>query len=138
MKQVIYVNKMISTNVLSVFILHHHLNELGNKNLRLIQEIMRASDLDAENYKRVCGDFPNLAILTKSAMPVEVQLTFGHATVENKSLGGSIVDFALAVDLILPSVVSLTMDIAFAADGDKIRPTIMEVLLHAAVGNLAR
>ena len=36
-KKVIYVNQMIYTNALYVFILHHYLNRLSNKNLRSIQ-----------------------------------------------------------------------------------------------------
>ena len=58
---------MISTNTLSVFLLHNHLSGLGNKNLRSIQDVMRASKLAAEKFKRVCKDFPNIAILTKSS-----------------------------------------------------------------------
>ena len=50
---------MIYTNTLSVFILHNHLNGLGNKNLRSIQVGMRASETAAGKYKRVCEDFPN-------------------------------------------------------------------------------
>ena len=46
--------------------------------------------------------------------------------------------FALGGDLIPPSVVSIKMDIAFAADGNKISLQITEVLLRAAVGNLTR
>ena len=88
--------KIISTNTLSVFILLHHLNGLVNKNFRLIQYAMRANDTAAENYNRVCKDFPNLAILTKSATPGKVQLTFIHAAVGNKSLGESVVAFSLA------------------------------------------
>ena len=42
---------------------------------------MHASEPAAEKYKRVCEDFPNLAILTKSATPGKIQVTFGHATV---------------------------------------------------------
>ena len=97
---------MISNNALSVFVIHHDLKGLGNKNFRSIQEIMRASEPAAKNYKNVCEDFPNLAILTKRATPGKVQLMFSHATVGNKSLGESVVDFALAVDLSSPSVVS--------------------------------
>ena len=72
-KQIMYVDKMISTNAWSVFILHHHINGLVNNNLRSIQEIMRASELDAKKYNKVCEDFPNLAILTKSATLSKVQ-----------------------------------------------------------------
>ena len=71
-KQVIYVDKMISTNALSVFIFHHHLNRLGNKNIRSIQEIMRANEPADEEYTKVCGDLPNITILTKSATPGKV------------------------------------------------------------------
>ena len=63
---------MISTNALSVFILQHNLNKIGNKNLHSIQEIMPASEPAAKNYKKVCEAFPNLAILTKSATPGKV------------------------------------------------------------------
>ena len=46
--------------------------------------------------------------------------------------------FDLAEDISSPSVVSLKIDIAFAADGDKICLLITEVLLHAAASDLAR
>ena len=129
---------MISTNDLSMFILHHHINGLRNKNLCYIQYVMRASKRAEEKYKRVCEDFPNLAILTKSAKPGKIQLTFGHAAVGNKSLGVSVVAFSLAGDIRSPSIISLKIEIAFAMDGDKIRLPISEVLLCAAAVNLAR
>ena len=129
---------MISTNALSVFILHHHLNGLGNKNLHSIQKIMRASKPSAKKYKKVCEDFPDFAILTKSATPVEVQLTFVHTAVGNKSLGEYVLAFSLLGDIISPSVVYLNIDISFDADVNKIRLPIAEVLLCTAAGNLAR
>ena len=64
---------MISTNALSVFLLHHHLNRLGNKNIRLVQEVMHASELAADKFKNLCEDFPNLGILTESSTPGEIQ-----------------------------------------------------------------
>ena len=103
-----------------MLILHHHLNGFGNKNLFSIQDIIRASNLDVEKYKRVCEDIPNLAILTNSATTGNIQLTFFHAAVENKSLGESLVAFVLAGNLSSPSVISLKIKIAFAADGNKI------------------
>ena len=121
-----------------MFILHHHLNRLRNKNLRLIQDVMRASKPAVEKYKRVCEYFPNLAILNKSSTLGEIQLTFFHADVGNKSFGKSVVAFAIAVNLSSPSVISLKIEIAFAADSNKIRLTIAEVLLRSAAGNLAR
>ena len=63
---------MMSTNDLSVFLLHHHLNGLVNKNIYSIQDVMRASEPATEKFKRVCEDFPNLAILTKSVTPVDI------------------------------------------------------------------
>ena len=62
---------------------------------------MRASEAAAKKYKRACKDFPILKILTKSTMPGEFQLTFGHASIGYKSLGGSVVAFSLAGDLSL-------------------------------------
>ena len=98
---------MISTNALSVFILYHNLIGIGNKNLSSIQDAMCASEPAVEKYKRVCGDFPNIAILTKSAKLVKIQLTFVHAAVGNKYLGEYVVGFALSGDLSSPSVTSL-------------------------------
>ena len=121
-----------------MFLLSQHLNGLGNKSLLSIQDVMRASEPAAEKYKRVCEDFSNLAILTKGATPGKIQLMFGHAAVGNKSLGGFVVAFALAGDLSSPSVLVLKIEIAFAADGNKIHLLIAEVLLRAAAGNLAR
>ena len=92
----------------------------------------------AKKYKKVWEDFPNLAILTKSSTPGKVQLTFSHVTVGNKSVGKSVVAFALAGDLSSPYGVSVNMDIASSADGDKIRLLITEVILCAAADNLLK
>ena len=46
--------------------------------------------------------------------------------------------FALARDLSAPSIVSINIDISFAAYGNKIRLLIAEVLLRAAAGDLTR
>ena len=129
---------MLSTNTLSVFILHHHHNEICNKNLYSIQDIMRASEPAAKKYKNVCDDFPNISILTKSATTGKFQLTFMHTTVGNKPLGESFVAFDLAGNIDSSSVVSINMYITFTTDGDKIRIPITGVLLRATAGNLAR
>ena len=92
--------------------------------------------LATEKFKDICSDFPNLAILTKSSTPGEAQLTFGHSTVENNSLGESLQAFALAGDLGSPSVISFNLEIAFAPKGEKICLLITEALLRAAAGNL--
>ena len=78
---------MISTNALSVFLLHHHINGLGNENLHSVQEVMRASEPAADKFRKVCEDFLNLAILAKSSITGKIQLTLSHAAVRNKSLG---------------------------------------------------
>ena len=96
---------MLSTNTLSVFIPHNHQSGLCNKSLCSIQYIMPASEMDAEKYKKVCDNFPNLAILTKSATPGEVQLTFAHVAVGNKPLGESVVAFSQAGNIDSPSVI---------------------------------
>ena len=83
----------------------------------MVQEVLRASEPAADKSKKFCKDFPNLAILKKSSTTGEIQLTFGHAAVGNKSLGESVVAFALAVDISSPSVIPFKIDIAFAADG---------------------
>ena len=99
---------------------------------------MHASKPAAKKYKRICEDFPNLAILTKSATAGEIQFTFGYAAVGNKSLGKSVVVFALTEYLSSPSVISLKTEIAFAADDNTIRIPIAEVLLLAADGDFTR
>ena len=129
---------MISSNALSVFLLHHPLNGIVNKNLCSVQEVIHASEPATDKYKNVCEDLPNLGILTKSSTPGEIQLTFGHAAVGNKSLGEYVVAFSLASYLGSPSFISFNLEIAFANDGEKIRVPITEVLLCAAAGDLAR
>ena len=99
---------------------------------------MCASKPATEKYKSVCEDFPKLGILTKSYMPGEIQLTFRHASVGNKSLGESVQYFALAGNLGSPSIISFNIEIAFAPDEEKIRLPIAEVLLRAAAGDLMR
>ena len=117
---------MISSHALSAFLLDHPLTGLGNSNLRSVQEVIRASKPATEKFKDICTDFPNHAILTKSSIPGEIQLTFGHSTVGNKSLGETLKDFALAGDLASPSVISFNLEIAFVPEGEKIRLQITE------------
>ena len=104
----------------------------------MVQEVMHASEPAADKFKNVCEDFPNLAILTKSSAPVEIQLTFGNEVVGNNPLGEYVVAFALAGDLSSPSVILFNIEIAFAADGENICLLIAHVLLCASAGDLAR
>ena len=128
---------MISSNSLCTFILHHNLNGLCDKNLRLIQYLMRTSEPANKKFKWVCKDFPNMAILTKSATPGKVQLTFAHVSVGNNYLGGSVTAFTLAVSVEAPAIVSIDSDIDFANTGENIQIPITKVLFCAA-GHLYR
>ena len=100
---------MISTNTLYVFILHHHINRLENKNLCLIQYVMCESNPAEKKYKRVCEDFPKVAILTKSATSGKIQLMFCHTAVGNKSLWKFVVAFVPEVNLSSPFVIVLNI-----------------------------
>ena len=81
---------------------------------------MCTSKPDIEKYKKLCDDFPNLFILTKSNKPGEVQLTFVHVSIGNIPLGESVTAFSLTGSLDTPSVVLTNINIAFSVDGDKI------------------
>ena len=129
---------MISSNALSTFILHHDINGLCDKNIRSVQYLMCTSKPDRDKFKHVWDNFPNLAILNKSATPGDHQLTFVHVYVGNKSLGESVTAFSLAGLIEAPKVVSINVDIAFAIAGDNIWIPITKVLLCTAVGDLAR
>ena len=129
---------MIYSNTLSTFIIHHDLNGLFNKNLRLIQDLMRTSEPAGEKFKYVCGNFPNLAILTKRATLGDVQLTFVHVSVGKTPLGESITAFSHAGSLEAPTVNYINVNIAFAIAGNRIWIPVTEVLLRAAVSDLAR
>ena len=87
-------------------------------------------------FKRVCAYLPNLALLTKIASPGEVQVTYGHAFIGNKSLEETVTAFALAGFLNAPTVVTIDDECNFAGTSDNIRLPTTEVLLCAAVGNL--
>ena len=127
---------MISYHALSAFLLNHPLNGLGNSNLWSVQEVIQASKPATEKFKDICTNFPNLALLTISSTPGEIQITFGHSMVRNKSLGEILQAFALAGDLASPSVISFNLEIAFSPEGEKIRLPIMEGLLCDAPSNL--
>ena len=129
---------MISSNFLTVFLLHHLLNVLRNENLCSVWEVIHANELAVDKYKNICEDFPNPGILTKISTPGEIQLTFSHMAIGNKFLGEFVVAFALAGDLGSPSVISFNLEISFAPDREKIRLLITEVIFRAAAGDLTR
>ena len=82
---------------------------------------MRSDDPDGSKFKRVSTDFPNLAVLTKSATPGEIQEMYAHVSVGNKYLGETVTAFALAGYLKAPTVISIDTERAFAGDGKNIR-----------------
>ena len=132
---------MISSNDLSTFILHQNLNGLCDKNICLIQYIMRMRKPARENFKHICKYFPDLNILAKSATPGDAQLTLTHTSVGKNPLGGSVTAFALVILIEATTAVSINIDIAFTIAGNKIRIPITKLILRTAVGtvgNLAK
>ena len=81
-------------------------------------------------FKHVCTDFPNLTILTKSAMSGEIQATFCHTSVGNKYLGETVTNFILSEYPEYLKVVSINTECA------NIHLLIMEVLLHSTFSDL--
>ena len=102
---------MISTNALSLFLFEHNDNRFCGRNLCLIQELIRSDKPDGTKFKQVCVDFPNVAINPKRATPGEIQVTYGHTSIGNKSLGKTVTAFALAGSLEAPTVVSINADV---------------------------
>ena len=60
---------------------------------------MRSDESASAKLKRVYTDFPNIILLTKSATPSDIQITFGHAFLQKKSLRESVATLALAGSL---------------------------------------
>ena len=77
-------------------------------------------------------------MLTKSATPGNIKVTFGHTSVGNKSLGETATTFVLAGYLESPMVVSIDARRAFTSAEKKIRLLFMEAFIHAAVGDLVQ
>ena len=98
---------------------------------------MHTSEPTNEKFKCVCEDLPNMVILTRSTTPREEKMTFMHASVGNKSPGESVTPFTLVGSLEAPALVSINADIAFAYASNNIWLPVTEVLLLAAISNLA-
>ena len=77
---------IISTHALSLFLLKNDQNGVFNRNLRSIQESMCSDKPTGSKFKQVCTYFPNIALLTKSAMPGEVQVTYAHTSIGNNGM----------------------------------------------------
>ena len=127
---------MISTNDLSIFLLRHNQNRVYDHNLRSIQGSMLSDRPYGYNFKRVCVDFPNPAILAKSATPGELQVVYVHASIGNKALGETVTAFALAGSLEAPTMVSIGAERAGA--GENIHLLTTEFLLRAAASDLSK
>ena len=78
---------VISSNALSLSLLYHDMNKVLNHNIRLIQYLMRSDEPAGTNFKRVRIDFTNLALITKSAKPGDIQVNFDHASAGNPPPG---------------------------------------------------
>ena len=91
---------------------------------------MRVIETAAKRYKKCYDDFPNIAILAKSATRGEFQLTFAHVTVGNKSFGESVMAFDLAGNQDPPSAVSINIDIAFVIEGNKQLILVMSGIIY--------
>ena len=129
---------MINSNALSLFLLNHDQNGVFNHNLRSIQYLMRSDEPNGTKFKHVHADSTNIALLTKRATPGNIQVTFDHAPVGNKYFGETVTAFDITLSLESPVVVSINTKRAFDSAGEHIRLPVTEVLLCAAVGNIAR
>ena len=86
---------MISTNALSIYILQQDQNNIFEQNLRSIQDAIHLDKPYGSKFKWVCTELPNMAVLTKSATSKDIQGTYVHASVGNKSHGKTVTSFAL-------------------------------------------
>ena len=129
---------MISTYALSLLLLKNDQNRVYETNLRLIQELMRSDEPSVAKFKLVYTDLPNLALLTKSATPGEVQVTYAHESIGNKSLGKNVTSFALVELLESLTMVTINSERAFSVAGNKIRLPTTKSLLCAAVGDISK
>ena len=99
---------------------------------------MRSDETAVSKFNRLCTDFPDIALLTKSATPREVQVTYTHASVENNPLRETVTTFALAGFLEAPTVVAINSQRSFTGSIENIHLPTTKVLLCAAVGDLSK
>ena len=74
---------------------------------------MRSDEPAVSKFKRLYTDFPNIALLTKSATPGEVQVTYTHASIENNLLRETATTFSLEGFLEATTVVAINTERAF-------------------------
>ena len=97
---------------------------------------MHSDRLAVSKFKRVCADFPNLALLAKSAKSEEFQVIYAHTSNGNKFLGETVTTYAMAGLLEAPTVATIDSDYAFTFACDKIRLPTTKVLLCTAAADL--
>ena len=95
---------------------------------------MHSKNLDGAKFKRICTYFTNIEILTNRAMSGKIQVTFGNATIGNKSLRETVTTFNLIERRKSLTVVSI--DTKCASARDNIRLPTTEVLPHASFSDL--
>ena len=77
-------------------------------------------------------------LLTKINTTREVQVTYVHTSVGNKSLGKTVNSFALVVSLKALNVVVIDTEQALNSADDNIRLPTTNVLIHAADGDISK
>ena len=108
---------IISTNALSLFLLKYDKNGFCNRNIHSIKYLMHSDDPDGNKFKNLCTDFPNLALIIKTATPGEIQVTFDHAPIGKNSLGETTAAFYHVGYLESLMVVSVNAESNFASAG---------------------
>ena len=88
--------------------------------------MMQSDEPAGANFKCVCADFPNIALLTKSTTPGDIQVKFGRASIGNKSLRETIDALDLARSLESLMVVSINAENEFSRNSEKIYLLVME------------
>ena len=99
---------------------------------------MRSEKPAGSKFKRICKDFPNMSVITKSATHGKNKLMYLHASVGKNFLAEKVTAFALEGSLEAPTMVLIGVERDFTGDGKKIRLLTAEVLLCTAVGDLAK
>ena len=82
---------------------------------------MHSYEPDGSKFKQVCMDLLNMAVLTKSATPGDIQVTHTHMSVGNNPLGKTVTACVLTESIEATTVVLIDIERAFTGDGEKIR-----------------
>ena len=97
---------------------------------------MSASDPANDMFKCAFNELSNVDILTNSTTSGDVQTTFAHLSVGNKTLEECITDFFLVGSFNSPSVFLIDDDITCDIAGYKIFLPIAELVLRATTSDL--